>query len=258
MEERILMQMMFTGSEVAGDFDVYLSYNQREPKEYLKKAYLTYMSREAFAKNKELDNRFYFLLEEELMQDAGYAEVCILAYLKHLSKKQVLSIKQKNASANYLKEFFAKKIYFGFMQDFGRVITEALVLEDKMFVEYYAPATSEVVLHYIVEKIGEEKYRYSTCRMYPSYRGIYSKAFTLFEGEKITYFITEKSEDGTETSTPSVTKEKGVCILDSGTRYGRINGMRQLAAKGQNLDFATEMQQYRFLEMAAEQLFPMK
>ena len=258
LEERILMQMMFTGTEVAGHFDVYLSYNQREPKEYLKKAYLTYMSREAFVKNKELDNRFYFLLEEEILQDAGYAEVCILAYLEHLSKKQVLSIKQKNASANYLKGFFAKKCYFGFMQDFGRMITEALVLEDKVFVEYYAPATSEVVLHYIVEKKGEEKYRYTTCRMYSSYGGVYSKAFTLFEGEKITYFITEKKEDGTEISTPSVTKEKEVCILDSGTRYGRINGMRQLAAKGQNLDFATEMQQYRFLEMSAEQLFPMK
>ena len=94
--------------------------------------------------------------------------------------------------------------------------------------------------------------------MYPRYGGIYSKAFTLIEGEKITYFITEKKEDGTEISTPPVTKEKEVSILDSGTRYGRINGMRQLAAKGRNLDFETEMQQYRFLEMAAEQLFPMK
>ncbi|MBP3394753.1 MAG: hypothetical protein J6M38_09555, partial [Lentisphaeria bacterium] len=75
-----------------------------------------------------------------VLEDTGYAEVCILAYLKHLSKKQVLSIKQKNASVNYLKEFFAKKCYFGFMQDFGRMITEALVLEDKTFIEYYAPA----------------------------------------------------------------------------------------------------------------------
>ena len=258
LEERILMQMMFTGTEVADHFDVYLSYNQREPKEYLKKAYLTYISREAFVKNKELDNRFYFLLEEELIKDTGYAEICILAYLKHLSKKQTLSMKQKNVAANYLKEFFAKKCYFGFMQDFGRMITEALVLEDKMFIEYYAPATSEVVLHYIVEKKDDEKFRYTACRIYPSYGGVYSKAFTLFEGEKITYFITEKKEDGTEISTPSVTKEKEVCILDSGTKYGRINSMRQLAKKGRNLELATEIQQCRFLEMAAEQLFPMK
>ena len=56
LEERILVQMMFTGAELPGHFDIYLSYNQREPREYLKKAYLTYMSREAFVKNVELDS----------------------------------------------------------------------------------------------------------------------------------------------------------------------------------------------------------
>lgn len=258
MEERILMQMMFTGANLSNHFEIYLSYNQREPREYLKKAYLTYMSREAFVKNKELDNRFYFLLEEELLSGQSYAEICILAYLKYLSKKPTLSAKQKSVSAGYLKDFFAKKCYFEFMQDFGRTITEALVLEDKVFVEYYAASTSEVILHYIIEKKDEEKYRYTTCRMYPSYGGVYSKAFSLFEGEKITYFITEKREDGSEISTPSVTKDKEVSILDSGTKYGRINSMRELAALGKAAQFETEMQQCRFLEMAAEQLFEVK
>lgn len=258
LEERILVQMMFTGTELANHFDIYLSYNQREPREYLKKAYLTYMSREAFVKNKELDNRFYFLLEEELFSNQGYAEICILAYLKHLSKKQILSAKQKNVSVSYLKEFFAKKCYYGFMQDFGRNVTEALVLEDKVFVEYYAPSTSEVILHYIIEKDDEEKYRYATCRLYPTYGGVFSKAFTLFEGEKITYFITEKKEDGNEISTSSVTKEKEICIPDSGTKYGRINRMRELAAAGRKKGLASEVQQYSFLEMAADQLFSSK
>ncbi len=255
MEERILVQMMFTGAKLSGHFEIYLSYNQREPREYLKKAYLTYMSREAFVKNAELDNRFYFLLEEELLDNQGYAEICTLAYLKYLSKKQTLSAKQKSACIGYLKEFFAKKCYYEFMQEFGRIIPEALILEDKVFVEYFAPATSEVILHYIIEKKDDEKYRYSTCRMYPTYGGVYSKAFTMFEGEKITYFITEKKEDGSEISTPSVTKEKEVCILDSGTRYDRINSMRKLAMIGNESQLAEEMQQCRFLEMAAEELF---
>jgi hypothetical protein len=100
---------MFTGTELQDHFDIYLSYNQRGPKEYLQKAYLTYMSREAFVKNKKLDNRFYFLLEEELLEKQGYAEICVLAYLKYLSEKQNLSMKQKKACTVYLKDFFAKK-----------------------------------------------------------------------------------------------------------------------------------------------------
>ena len=258
LEERILVQMMFTGTQLDNHFDIYLSYNQREPRENIKKAYLTYMSREAFVKNKELDIRFYFLLEEELQNHQNYAEVCILAYLKYLSKKQSLSVKQKNVSAVYLKDLFAKKCYYGFMQEFGRVIPEALVLEDKLFVEYHAPVTSEVILHYILEKKDEENYRYTALRMYPTCGGVYSKAFTMFEGEKITYFITEKKEDGSEVSTPSVTKEKELSILDSSTKYGRINSMRQLEATGSNQQLAAEILECRFLEMATEQLFTIK
>ena len=258
LEERILVQMMFSGTELPGHFDVYLSYNQRTSDETLKKAYLTYMSREAFVKNKELDNRFYFLLEEELMNASGYSEVCMLAYLKYLSKKENLSGKQKSAAIHYLKEFFAKNCYFSFMQEFGKTIPEALVLEDKLFVEYYAPTSSEVVLHYIVETSKEESYRYTTARMYPSYGGVFTKTFSLYEGEKVTYFITEKRVDGTEISTPSVTKTKEVCIEDSTTKYARINLMRKLENEGKADKLAEQMQQYKFLDMAADELFPMK
>ena len=258
LEERILVQMMFTGTALANHFDIYLSYNQREPRETIKKAYLTYMSRETFVKNQELDNRFYFLLEEELFKDSGYAEICILTYLRHLSKKETLSAKQRNVAAGYLKEFFAKKCYYGFMQDFGKSIPEALILEDKVFIEYHAPATSQVILHYIIEKQGEEKFRYTTCRLYPAYGGVFSKAFALFEGEKITYFITEKKEDGREKVTPSITKVKEPCDNTLRTKYERINSMRQLAAKDSKKELMAEMQQYRYLEMASEQLFPMK
>ncbi len=258
LEERILTQMMFTGTKLSGHFDIYLSYNQREPKDYMKKAYLTYMSREAFVKNEELDNRFYFLLEEELLNGQGLAEVCTLAYLKYLSKKQSVSTKQKHVATAYLKDFFARNCYYEFMQEFGRLIPEALVLEDKLFVEYFAPATSEVILHYTIEKMGQEKYHYTSCRMYPSCGGVYTKAFTLFEGEKITYFITEKKEDGSECSTPSVTKEKELFMLDSVTKYGRLNSMRELAKIGNELQLGAEMEQYRFLELAVEELFTLK
>ena len=255
LEERILVQMMFTGAELSSHFDIYLSYNQREPREYLKKAYLTYMSREAFVKNKELDNRFYFLLEEELLNHQGYAEVCILAYLKYLSSKQTISSKQKSACTAYLKEFFSKKCYYEFMQEFGKIIPEALILEDQLFIEYYAPSTSEVILHYITERRDEVSLRYTTCRMYPSFGGVFSKTFTMYEGERITYFITERREDGSEVQTASVTKEKETCILDSMTKYGRINSMRELLSVGKEDALEKEMQQYRFLEMAAEELF---
>lgn len=258
LEERILVQMMFTGTELASQFEIYLSYNQREPKEYVKKAYLTYMSRESFVKGKVLDVRFFFLLEEELLENHHYAEICVLTYLKYLSEKETLSEKQKRAAAAYLKEFFARKCYYGFMQKFTRVIPEALILEDKIFIEYHSSSASEVILNYYIEDQKDTEYQYTTCKLYPTYGGVFSKAVTLFEGEKVTYFITEKREDGCERSMPPVTLEKGRDVEDSQTKYHKINEMRRMAARGSWKNFAKEAEQCRFLEMAAEQLFPMK
>ena len=258
LEERILVQMMFTGTVLPNHFDIYLSYNQRTPDETVKKAYLTYMSREAFVKNKLMDNRFYFLLEEELFTGQIYAEVCVLAYLKHLSGKESLSAKQKNICTIYLKVFFAKKCYYGFMQEFGKIIPEALVLEDKVFVEYHASADSDVTLHYVIPKDHKEKFRYITCRMYPSYGGVFSKAFTLFEGEQLIYFITEKKADGSEAVSPTVTLSKDKNANNFGTRYERINKMRQFASKKRKKELMEEIEWYRYLETASEQLFSLK
>ena len=144
------------------------------------------------------------------------------------------------------------------MQQFAEIISEALILEDKVFIEYYASPASSVVLHYIIEKEGQEKMRYTTCRLYPAYGGVFSKAFPLFAGEKITYFITEKREDGSEVTTSSMTKVKEACAFASGTKYERISKMRDFDKKGQKRELLENMQQYRYLEMASEQLFPMK
>jgi hypothetical protein len=80
----------------------------------------------------------------------------------------------------------------------------------------------------------------------------------MYEGEKITYFITEKTVAGEMISTPSVTRQKEACMLDSGTSYGRMNEMRQLLEAGKEDALFNEMQEYRFLEMACEQLFPLE
>lgn len=257
LEERILVQMMFTGTELADHFEIYLSYNQREPREYLKKAYLTYLAREAFVRDKQFDIRFYFLLEEELQHRSGYAEICILAYLKYLSGRQSLSVKQKKMAAAYLKGFFGRRCYLGFMQDFGKNVAEALILEDKVFAEYHAPVSSSVVLHYKAEKNEEKGSGYTSCRLYPVCGGVYSKAFSMFEGEKLTYFFTEIRENGTKNSTVPVTKTKEKSLSDSATRYGRINAMRLMADREASEELVAAAEQYGFLEMAAKELFPM-
>ena len=189
------------------------------------------------------------------MKNQSFAPVCILAYLKYLSELQGMSLRQKHVATVYLKELLSKGQYYEFMQSFGQVIVEALVLEDQLFIEYHGAYDSEVILHYMIDKGDGGELKYTACRIYPMCSGIYSKTFTMFEGEKILYFITEKKSDGSEYSTPAMTKEKESCILDSGTRYGRINTMRQYRKKQMQEKLAMEARQFHYLETAAEGLF---
>lgn len=258
LEERILMQMMFTGTKLKDHFEIYLSYHQKTPDLTVKKAYLTYLSREAFFGREEPDSRFYFLLEEELLEKQGYAEICILAYLKYLSEKEEMSAKQKMLASAYLKMFFSKKCYYDFMKKFGETIPEALILEDKMLIEYIAPSSSQVTLHYIIEKEEREAYRYTACRLYPTCGGVFSKTFSMLQGEKITYFITEKREDGKEITTPYVTKEKESSMLGADTKYKRFNRIRRLTEEKNGEALLKEIEQYRYLEKASKELFSMK
>jgi hypothetical protein len=258
LEERILVQMMFTGTELLQHFDIFLSYNERTPKEYVKKAYLTYFARESFVKNHSQDNRFYFLLEEALVSEEAYADVCKLAYLKYLSEVEMLSTKQKQTAVNYLKEFFAKKCCYGFMKKFNSLIAQAKVLEDKLFVEYYAPASSTVLLHYeIIRKNGVQEGG-KTCKLCPTYGGVYTKAFTLFEGDKLTWFVTEQAKDGSEKKTEPVVQTMEMEHDVTNTKYRKINHLRKLYDNGKQQEFVNELSEYRCLEMLTEQLFDLK
>ncbi|MGN0335392.1 MAG: DUF5717 family protein [Lachnospiraceae bacterium] len=258
LEERILTQMMFTETDLEEHFEIYLSYNERKPEESVRKAYLSYYSGKAFNGLSSPDSRFYFLLEEELFSGRGGNEICKLAYLKYLSCQHVLSVRQKNLAAAFLKEFFAKKTYYGFMQKFGSCIPEALILEDKVFVEYYAPQTSSVILHYVIENGEEQSGNYAASKLYPSYCGMHSASFSLLEGEHLVYFITEKDEDGQIHSTQPKILKKGKGIHQSGTKYERINAMRKLEREKNGDALQKSEEEFAFLEMASEKLFSIK
>ncbi len=259
LEERILVQMMFTETEIPEHFEIFLSYCQRTPDEMVRRAYLSDRSRRDFAQNQSQDSRFYFLLEEELFQERGGNEICRLAYLKYLSGQTVLSVRQKNLAADFLKEFFARKCYYRFMRKFGRIIPEALVLEDKIFIEYYAPESSTVMLHYTLEKQEHPSAKdYLTAKLYPVYGGMYTACFTAFYGETLTYYITEQDENGKIHSTEVQMLKKENSIPGSGTGYERINEMRKLEMAGRTDLLKRRAEEFAFLEMAAEKLFVMK
>jgi hypothetical protein len=69
------------------------------------------------------------------------------------------------------------------------------VYGEKSYVEYRTKAGNRVVIHYILDKPGEEEAVYCHELMREIYPGIYQKDFRLFWGEILQYYITEEQDE---------------------------------------------------------------
>ena len=115
--------------------------------------------------------------------------------------------------------------------------------DDRSFIEYKGEENSKVVLHYVVERDGEEDSEYCKEEMNHLIGGIYIKSFILFYGEKIKYYITEegpRSEKLTEASVLECPDGK----LKGDMRYTNINAMAVSLAKGDNTQFCKLSEEY--------------
>lgn len=256
LEERILTQMIFTETMVEEHFSIFTSYYQRNPEDLVTKAYFSYCSREVLRQQVQIDSCFFFLLEEHLMKSWGGNDVCKLAYLKNLSQQTMISVQQKKLAGTFLKEFLCRRIYFSFMQKFADVVPETLMLEDKVFVEYYAEPGTKAVLHYAIEKKDSQRTMTRSCSLYPMYGGICTMAFSMMAGEKLTYFIEEIRGEERKT-TESQTIEKPEAVWKTLTRYGRLNEIQEIEMEKKE-QIQEKMEEFAYLDLAAEKLFPLK
>ena len=89
------------------------------------------------------------------------------------------------------------------------------------------------MLHYVVETPRENSCSYVAERLYPVEPGIFVREFTLFYGERLTWFITEVQEDGTELATPDRSYlEENEEKLVTGTKYADITKWQEYYLNG--------------------------
>ena len=87
------------------------------------------------------------------------------------------------------------------------------LLNDKTLVEYRTNPNSRVVIHYVCQVDDNETQEYKKTEMKHMFGGIYSKAFVLFFGESLQYYITEE-QNGAEQLTQSDTIRKSDMVRE--------------------------------------------
>ena len=144
------------------------------------------------------------------------------AYLRYLSGKRKMTETEEIRAEQMVRVCVQKKMRFGFMKQLLGRLGRPELLEDKTFVEYRANPAHKVILHYVIESPRIRNCNYVAERLYPVEPGLFVKEFTLFYGDRLTWFVTEEDGQG-EHATPDHSFVEGEEEpLVTGTKYAGI------------------------------------
>ncbi len=259
LEERLLGQMLFTGEVRDSAFEIFRDYYNLGGDGLVSRAYLTWISFEDFVKGNPVPEGVYEYLEKAIAWEENLADVCGLAYLRNLSKRRHLNEPQRIRAKRMTISYVKRRLRFSFMKPLLERLGEPYLLEGRTFVEYRANPSHKVILHYVMDTPREKNCNYIAERLYPSEQGVFVKEFTLFYGERLTWFVTEIQEDGTEISTPdrSCLEEREDGLL-TGTKYADIYEMARALSEQRISELEERLVAYGKKNFMVETLFALK
>ena len=256
LSEQLIVQALFTERYVKEVFPVFAALDDRGGQSVIGSAYLNYLSFLDFVKGFEVPEGLLGSLEHHLSWEDALAEVAVLCYLKELSALLLLTETQKRLVRRLLKELPLKHRCFSFIQKllpYGEEDRPA----DQTIVEYRCNPEHKVVLHYVLEYHGQKSLDYITERLYPVCQGVFTKAFILFYGERLSWFFTETLEDGSKHSTECITIEHKETYEGEDSRYHRLCQMQRALDNRQEDRLASMMEEYESLIDVTEEQFHM-
>lgn len=223
LEERIIVQMLFSRSLLSSISTIYDSYYKKGALEMVRYAYLFFLSYEYFVKENPVDDMFFKHLEDELASDNSLMDICLCAHLKYFSEKQNISKSTREIaekSINYLEK---KNIIFDFYKEYGRWFKLSGNILDKTTIVYRTEPQDKVMINYYLETGNLQEKEYMTEEMKCIFGGMYIKSFTLFYGEQLKYYISEVSGDSVNVTESSGYELDDRRIETDSFRYGMLN-----------------------------------
>ena len=251
LEERILVQMLYTTEFLDSCSEIYESYEAAGDKK-IKRAYLNYFSYTNFINDMVPPAHLFTKLMKQMKKEGELPMVCELALLRRLAEGGTRGSDEEEILESILQKYVYQGISFAFYGNLSPHMKMKYQLFDKYFLEYKSIPGKKVQMRY---KSRENQDIYVTEEMAEMYEGIYVKEFILFFGESIQYYISEK-QDGEMVVTQSgtISGEKHGSFMEEG-RYGRLNELFYLREQGSTKGLAQQMQHYRNLLEKTEEMF---
>nr|WP_300869918.1 DUF5717 family protein [uncultured Acetatifactor sp.] len=221
LSERLLVQMLYSGAFVGEKMEIFRYYISQGPKQEVEEAFLAQCAYDYFVRERLMEKEVFCEIRQMYLRGEPVQMVCKLAYLKYVAENGQEETSDSMVG-ELLEEMLDREIYLDFFREFDQCPGLERELSDKTIVEYRTKPRTEVCIHYTIldENGGTDGYRSEYMR--EAYGGVCFKAFVLFFGEYLQYYITEERE-GTFQVTGSGTLQRRDNDAVEESRYQMIN-----------------------------------
>lgn len=254
--EKMLIQMLFTGSFIGENMQVFRKYINGGAKPEVEIAFLAQCAYDYFVKDKIADSFVFEELYRMYRQGEEMPQVSKLAFLKYYAdNKGEITEDLKPLLGELAADMVREKVYLKFLREYAEFNPVVCRMLDKAIVEYKAHPGARVMMHYVIEREEGESGEYLTEEMQQVYGGVCFKAFTLFFGESVQYYIVEEM-NGTEQLTESGTLQKS--DIDGGDEDGKFSLINDIVIGRTLRDYETVdrlLEEYYYKEYMRERLF---
>lgn len=252
LDERILEQGVYTQIEPEKISDIFMEYYKRAGNEKLILAYISLVAHGYLHSGGCKADFIFDIIEKRFIGNRTLNDACQLALLKHFAEKTDITQAELEIEDTLLKYYIYNNMYFDFFARLDYRLLKKYFIYDKAFLQYESTPGAHVVLHYSRDEDGEE---FNSEDMVEMYDGIYVKAFVIFFGELIRYYITEEHDNSIEVKESNRLTCNNIPGDNDHSRYNLINEMIISDTLSDETTLKSNIDEYKRLDAATKQLF---
>lgn len=252
LDERILEQGIYTQIEPEKISDIFLEYYKRAGNDKLILAYISLVAHGYLHSGMCKVDFIFDIIEKRFIGNRTLNDACQLALLKHFAEKTDITQAELEIEDTLLKYYIYNNMYFDFFARLDYRLLKKYFIYDKAFLQYESTPGAHVVLHYSRDEDGEE---FNSEDMVEMYDGIYVKAFVIFFGELIRYYITEEHDNSIEVKESNRLTCNNIPGDNDHSRYNLINEMIISDTLSDETTLKSNIDEYKRLDAATKQLF---
>ncbi len=238
LEERMLIQMLYSGAFVGERGEIFEDYILQEPDPDVVKAFLLQSCYDYFVHEKLISPNVFSQLSK--LEDGGAVlpKEAALAYLKYYAENpKAIDDSVREEIIDILGYMMKNRIHLSMFQNFlseesfpagelrNKLVSVLDVMCDRTIIDFRVNEGNTAVIHYTFAEADGDGGDYKEERMREVCGGVCFKEFVLFFGESIQYYITEETSSSSELKTSGVLRKNDYLGPESNSRFGLISDM---------------------------------